>query len=211
MTVITDYQLNPNWGWHDFTMVTGVMVIFAVLDVGMFAWWIMRNRIKIRVAGVFKFYLANRTVPLTIFDGFHKDAPNPVMQTALDPVDHYPDNMSQGNEDTIKVFKEYEATMAATQGRWPDDLPYSFELYVQYRINQSTTPQMNNTSFLDWMRNIHAKGLDRQMIGTNYAVNNMGTTYVAQPAPGMNSTQFRMMPNSPMSVPYDPRTALTSR
>jgi hypothetical protein len=39
----------------------------------------------------------------------------------------------------------------------------------------------------------------------------MGTTYVAQPAPGMNSTQFRMMPNSPMSVPYDPRTALTSR
>lgn len=232
MTVVSDYQLNPNWGWFDFSMVTAVMLVFAFVDLVLFIWWIRRNSVKIRVAGVFKFFLDKRVVPLSIFSGFSKTVSDPMMQDALKVLDHYPDNLTQGDENMIAAYKDYLAVLYsyspdenAPNGRWPPNLPYSFAIYIQYRTHGATSGK----NFMEWMRDEYMYGRDRQAYGVMNATSDIAqvpnpysnasmTTPLVSPTGANTSrttttttasaTQFRQFPASATNAPFDPFAAL---
>lgn len=217
MTIVTDYELNPNWGWFDFTMVTAIFVIFVVADFGMFLWWIFRNQRRVRVVGVIKHFMAHRIVPLTIYRDFDRRVKDPIMQEALNEVDDFPDNLSQESIDSIALFKDYRRTMDAyfdttsgTTKQWPATLPYSFELFKQYRTNQVLVPEYINLSFEQWLEKIHSTGQDRRDIGIigMPGVMQQGSQY--PPALG-GATNFQAFPGVANSRPFDPQYALMTR
>jgi len=237
MTVVSDYQLNPNWGWFDFTMVTAIMLLFAFVDFVLFVWWIKRNSVRIRVAGVVKFFLDKRVVPLSIFDGFSKTVADPMMQPALAVLDHYPDNLTQGNEDAIAVYKDYLGVLrsyapdeSAPNGRWPPNLPYSFGIYFQYRVRGAASGK----NFMEWVRDDYMYGRDRQAYGVSNVTSDVAeipnpytnlsasTPLVTAPVGANTSksstssstasaTQFMQLPAASTNAPFDPYAALFAR
>lgn len=220
MTVITDYQLNPEWGWYDFTMVTAVMLFFTFVDSGLFIWWYKRNRVRVRVAGVFKFYLDKRIVPLAIFTGFSKNVSDPVMQPALKVLDHYPNNLSEGDEELNDLYIDYITVLRSYEGNWPANLQYSFELYYMYR-SSGAAYQSPPKDFKDWVQSIYMPGVDRQMIAAqtaplpaNFPKELDGTSTASMFSSSMESpvgTQFLQYPATRNNAVFDPLMALGTR
>lgn len=219
MPIITDYDLNADWGWYDFTMVTALFVIFLLADIGMFTWWIIRNRVHVRVAGVIKFFLKYRTAPLTLFTGFDRRVANPIMQDALSELDDFPDNLSQETMDAIALFKDYKRTMdvyfdtnnGGANKTWPPGLVTSYEAFKEYRTSQFITPAYLNMDYPTWLIEVRNKGIDRQNYAALAGANVQGAQYPPALGAGGGGTAFQAFPGVANSTPFDPSMALLTR
>ena len=130
--------------------------------------------------------------------------------------------MSQESIDSIALFKDYRRVMdeyfGAADGKkraWPANLPYSFELFKDYRTSQLLTPTYNNMTFEQWLEKVRLSGQDRRDLGvvaSSSGAMQQGSQY---PPPlgggGGGATSFQGFPGANNSQTFNPQAALLAR